>query len=110
MVPVSVFTDADSKLPITSTAPACPSISTLERVGIVTMQIDAILFAARAHVDVDVGALRFNLDVCGIDGEPVDFASTVIFFCCSSEATTLTRPSRFLTESDTFSGASSSCL
>ena len=39
-----------------------------------------------------------------------DLASIVIFFCCSSEATILTFPSRFLTDSDTFSGTSSSCL
>src|ERR1041385_8535474 len=43
-------------------------------------------------------------------GSPVDFASIVTFFCCSSEATTLTRPSMFLTDSETFSGASSSFL
>src|SRR5215213_2384250 len=41
---------------------------------------------------------------------PVDLASIVTFFCCSSDATTLTRPSRFLTTSETFSGASISVL
>src|SRR6185369_2550404 len=46
----------------------------------------------------------------GSIGRPADFASIVTFFCCSSEATTLTRPSTFLTDRVTFSGASISFL
>src|SRR5262249_16802292 len=43
-------------------------------------------------------------------GSPADFASIVTFFCCSSDAITLTRPSMFLTDRLTFSGASISVL
>src|SRR5690348_12036895 len=51
-----------------------------------------------------------TLTSSGSTGFPADFASIVTFFCWSSDATTLTRPSTFLTESETFSGASSSFL
>src|SRR4029079_8574450 len=44
----------------------------------------------------------------GATSKPVERASIVTFFCCSSDATTLTRPSRFFTTSETFSGASRS--
>src|SRR6266542_6864922 len=43
-------------------------------------------------------------------GKPVDVASIETFFCCSSEAITLTRPFRLLTESETRSPVSISVL
>src|SRR5215208_3624571 len=46
----------------------------------------------------------------GATAVPVERASIVTCFCCSSDAMTLTRPSRFLTTSETFWGASISDL
>src|SRR6185369_14666872 len=110
MVPVSVFTTADSTLPITSTAPACPSTSTFERVGIVTT-ISMRFFSPRGRTSIwNVPPSDSTLTSSGATSNPVERASIETFFCCSSDATTLTRPSRFFTTSDTFSGASNSDL
>src|SRR6185503_16775528 len=109
-VPVSVFTIADSTLPIMSTAPAWPSTSTFERAGIVTM-ISMRFFSPRGRTSIwNVPPFDSTFTSSGATSIPVDRASIVTFFCCSSDATTLTRPSRFLTISETFSGASSSDL
>src|SRR5829696_679178 len=110
MVPVSVFTKADSTLPITSTAPACPSTSTFERVGIVTVR-SMRSFSPRGRTSMwKSPPLASTLTSAGSIASPADLASTVSFFCCSSEATTLTRPSRFLITIEIFSGVSSSVL